>query len=287
MLQCLSLYMSEIDYLIIGHITRDLTPAGTYKVGGSVAYSGRMATALGCRTAAITSAASAFNLPRALPDVQVYCVPAGQTTTFENIYLPHGREQVIHTVASPLTLADIPAGWREAAIVHLAPLAQEVDPALVHCFAHSVVAMTPQGWMRCWDAAGKVFPCEWALAEVVLPYTDAVIISNEDLADEAMLHRFRQAAPLLVMTQGPAGCTVFAGDEVRRFPTEVTTEIDLTGAGDIFATAFFIQLQRTGGDPWKAARYANRIAAYSITRPDLETKVKYVARQVGGQQMVS
>ncbi len=274
--------MSKIDYLIIGTITQDLTPAGTYKIGGSVSYSGRMATALGCRSAAVTSAAAEFDLSQALPDVAVHCVPAEQTTTFENIYLPHGREQVLHAVAALLKAEDIPAAWRDAAIVHLAPLAQDVDPALVHYFEDSLIGLTPQGWMRRWDEAGKIYPCDWELADVVFPHADAVIISEEDLVDEAMLHRFRQAAPLLVVTKGPAGCTLFANEETRSIPVPVTVENELTGAGDIFAAAFFIHLHRTRGDYWKAAQYANRIAAYSITQPDLETKVQYVAQQVAG-----
>jgi len=272
--------MSEIDYLIIGHITQDLTPVGTYKVGGTVAYSSRIATALGCRVATVTSAAATFNISPALPEIAVHCVPAAETTTFENIYQPHGREQVLHAVAAPLKSTDIPAGWQDAKIVHLAPLVQEVDPNLVHQFEHSLIGMTPQGWLRGWDANGKVYPCDWSLAGAILPHADAVIVSDEDLVDEAMLGRFRQLTPLLVVTHGPVGCTVYAGEEERSFPANKVDDVELTGAGDIFATAFFVHLYRTGGDPWKAAQYANQIAALSITQPDLEAKVQYVAQKI-------
>lgn len=279
--------MSILDYLIIGHITRDLTPTGTFKVGGTVAYTGLTATALGCRTGVVTSAAAGFSVSQALPGVGVHCVPAAETTTFENIYSAAGRRQVIHAVAEKLQVKDIPGTWQEAAIVHLAPLAQEVDPELVHHFPHSLVCMTPQGWMRCWDKQGNVHPCDWNLADAVLPHTNAVIVSDEDLADKAVLHRFRQVTPVLVMTQGPAGCTVFRGSEARQFPAEVTTENELTGAGDVFAAAFFIHLYQTGGDPWEAAQFANRIAAYSITQSNLEAKFQYIAQQVAMRNIVN
>ena len=46
-------------------------------------------------------------------------------------------------------------------------------------------------------------------------------------------------------------------------------EIDPTGAGDIFATSFFIRLRQTQ-DPWESARFATIIASRSVTRPTLD-----------------
>jgi sugar/nucleoside kinase (ribokinase family) len=48
------------------------------------------------------------------------------------------------------------------------------------------------------------------------------------------------------------------------------TEVDSVGAGDIFAAAFFIRLFATH-DPWKAARFATQVAAFSVTRYGLES----------------
>jgi sugar/nucleoside kinase (ribokinase family) len=45
-------------------------------------------------------------------------------------------------------------------------------------------------------------------------------------------------------------------------------EVDATGAGDIFAAAFFIRLFSTR-DPWEAARFATLIASHSVTRMGL------------------
>jgi sugar/nucleoside kinase (ribokinase family) len=43
-------------------------------------------------------------------------------------------------------------------------------------------------------------------------------------------------------------------------------EVDPTGAGDVFATAFVIRLQETG-DPLQAARFANITASFSVEHP--------------------
>jgi len=45
-------------------------------------------------------------------------------------------------------------------------------------------------------------------------------------------------------------------------------ELDATGAGDIFAAAFFARFHQTR-DPWEAARFAVNLAAHSVTRPGL------------------
>jgi sugar/nucleoside kinase (ribokinase family) len=78
-----------------------------------------------------------------------------------------------------------------------------------------------------------------------------------------------QRAPLLVVTEGAAGCRLFWRGDVRRFRPPQVTEVDATGAGDIFATSFFIRLLHTR-DPWEAARFATLIASNSVTRPGLQ-----------------
>ena len=46
--------LEPIDYLLIGHLTVDLTPNGM-RIGGSVTYSALLAQALGLRVGVITS----------------------------------------------------------------------------------------------------------------------------------------------------------------------------------------------------------------------------------------
>ncbi len=266
-----------IDYLVIGHVSQDVVPGG-YKVGGTAAYSGRTAHMLGCRTAVVTSTAPDYDLAPALPGIDVHRVPAAQSTIFDNVYTANGRIQTLHGVATILTAAHIPAAWRRAAIVHLGPVANEIDPDMIQLFSNSLVGLTPQGWMRRWDGNGHVFAQDWEAAATVLPLAAAVVISEEDLLHDDMLDQYRQWSRLLVLTSGRLGCTVFLGDEVRKIPAPVVHEVEFTGAGDIFAAAYFIRLGQTGGNPWEAARYANEIAAQSVTQPDLESKMEHLGR---------
>jgi sugar/nucleoside kinase (ribokinase family) len=60
-----------------------------------------------------------------------------------------------------------------------------------------------------------------------------------------------------------------AGGAWRQIPAPNVEEVDATGAGDIFAAAFFIQLSQSR-NPWEAAAFANDIAAQSVTAPGLQ-----------------
>jgi sugar/nucleoside kinase (ribokinase family) len=273
--------MKQIDYLIVGHLSCDQTPSGS-RPGGTAVFSGRTAQILGCRTAVLTSAAPDYDLGRVMEGIDTCCIPAAESTTFENIYNAGGRSQIIHATASRLTSVDVPASWQRPKIVHLAPIADEVDPEIIHLFSNSLIGVTPQGWLRRWDVSGHVSTREWPAAREILPLAAAVILSKEDLLNDAMLDQYRRWSHLLILTTAASGCTVFFGDEVRQIPAPAVTEIEPTGAGDVFAAAFLLRLHQTAGNPWEAARYANVIAAQSVTAATLQAKMAQIQRYRAG-----
>lgn len=271
--------VEQIDYLAIGHICHDLTAEGLV-MGGSAAYATSVAHALGCRSAVLTSSAAEDTWRQELPGIEVRRVVAPQTTLFENVYRGEARHQVVHAVAGRLTKEDLPDAWRRAAIVHLAPIANEVDPDLIDLFSNSLVGLTPQGWMRRWDATGRVYAADWPDAERLLPLAAVTFISEEDLPHAADVERFAALAPLLVRTAGAAGCTVYWNGEERSFPAVATPLVDPTGAGDCFAAAYLVRLLQTGGDPWESARFANVLAAQTIGQRGIPAKVRAIREQL-------
>lgn len=258
---------TPVDYLLIGHLTRDLTPEGP-RLGGTVAYAALTARALGLRVGIVT--AWAGDLPLGpLEGIPLVAVPSEHTTTFENRETPQGRVQVLHARAEALGRQHVPEAWRRAPIVHLAPVADEVAPDLVHAFSAGLLAATPQGWLREWDAQGRVRPAPWPEYRFVLERVGAAVLSLEDLGgDTSRIPELASAARVLVVTRGAQGAEVYWRGEVRHFPAPQVEEVDPTGAGDVFAAAFFIRLYQTR-DPWEAARFATLLAADSVTRPGL------------------
>lgn len=272
--------MEMDDYLVVGHLCRDLLPDGGSTVGGTVAYSGRLAHALGYKTAVLTSTDEDYDLEQVLPGIQVHNVVSESATTFSNIYTPDGRVQIVHAVANPITTADIPAGWQDIPLVHLGPLVNRVDPEMIDSFPNSMVCLTPQGWMRRWHDDGRVFARQWEQAQYYLPKAAAVILSTEDLLDDEMLIQYRAWSKLLVITRGWDGCTVFQGDQIHHIPAPTVKEVEPTGAGDIFATAFFLRFRESGGDALAAGAYANVVAAQSVTQIGIEKKLIRIQEQL-------
>ena len=252
------------DFLVVGHVTKDLLPDG-YRIGGTVTYAAITAARLGRRPAVLTRAAPDLPLAELLPGVEVLHLPSSVTTTFENVYVPDGRRQVIHAVAEPLRCADVPRDWKRIPIVLLGPLVQEMEPEIVTCF-DGLIGVTPQGWMRQWDAAGRVSPCPWDCAVRVLPSADVLVLSEEDLGgDLTLLQEYARLCKIVVLTTGWQGATVFLDGHRYEVPPRPTQEVDPTGAGDVFTAAFLIYLAETD-DLLLAARFANVVASFSVER---------------------
>ena len=267
----LSLTRQEpIDYLLIGHLTRDLTPEGD-RLGGTVAYAALMAYALEQRVGIVTSWGNEFSLEPTLGALPIINAPTENSTTFENQETSRGRVQILHNLATSLDMHLIPEIWKDVPIVHLGPIAQEIDPSIVRHFPNSMICITPQGWLREWDQAGRVSLTEWPEASFVLERAGATVVSLEDIHhDEVRVEEMVTTSRVLAVTEGRQGVRVYWNGDVRRFRAPEVNVVDSVGAGDIFAAAFFIRYHKTK-NPWEAARYATQLASLSVTRAGLES----------------
>lgn len=257
------------DYVVIGHITRDVTPGG-FTTGGTVTYAGLTARNLGCRVGIVTSHGPELETGDLLEGIELHVIPSEQTTTFENIYRGHRRQQYVRAVAAPIGPEAVPEVWRRAPIVHLAPLTDELPPEIIDVFdERALVGVTPQGWMRRWDERGRVFPKPWAHAERILARADVLVFSEEDVLHiEDAIAMFASMARIMVVTHGANGATLYLDGQPYHYPAFEANEVDPTGAGDVFAAAFLIHLQRTG-DPHAATHFANCVASFAVEAPGI------------------
>jgi len=260
-------FLEPVDYLVIGHVAHDLTPGGP-RLGGTVSYAALTARALGLRVGVLSAFGKETALD-ALKGIPVISVASPQSTTFENIYTEDGRVQYLRAQASPIDFNSVPEAWRRTPVIHLAPIAGEMDSSLPKGFSPTLLGITPQGWMRQWDAEGRVAPRPWANAEAALMQADAIVISREDVGgDDELIEHMAHQTRLLAVTEAAAGSVLYWHGDRRRFRAPQVAEVDATGAGDIFASAFFVRLFTTH-DPWEAARFATLLASHTVTRVGL------------------
>ncbi len=261
------------DILLIGHVTRDLVsadPNSDYHIGGTVSFAAATAIQLNRRPTVITRAAATTDLSELPAEIDLHVLPTPVTTTFANVYTDHGRVQYCYAQALPITAADIAVELRRPRAVLLGPLVNEIGSDIAQIFGkETLVVAGPQGWMRRWDETGRVHSKPWNTAREILPYLDVLVLSLEDIDyDLTRLDPFFELVPLVVLTEYRDGSTLYQrfddGKIVEtKIPPRPAHEIDPTGAGDIFATAFMIRLQETS-DPAQSARFANVTASFGV-----------------------
>ncbi|MGM0558330.1 MAG: PfkB family carbohydrate kinase [Myxococcota bacterium] len=232
-----------------------------------------------------------FECEDAIADLSRDVRRSGETTLFTNYYPEDApRIQLIETEAPEVT----PSQFSEELeaffaadgekLVHLAPVMGEVDlEKWLAVIPDDVrVGINVQGWIKeagprldAADArrarrrgvdvlARRVVQKPWRVSPAQLDGVDIACMSTEDLLDQGdLLARFREVVPIVAVTNGEHGSTIFVGDdcwEIGAFDTEPN---DPTGAGDVY-TATLMNRILCGEAPHHAARYASAAASIAI-----------------------
>jgi sugar/nucleoside kinase (ribokinase family) len=261
------------EFLVVGHVVQDLTgdegQGGTgSRLGGTACYAASLAERLGLRTGILTAAATDLPLDETLPSADVVRAPSADSTQMRNVYTAEGRVQYVPRRASRIDARRLPDAWRDAEIVLLGPVADEVDEALASCFPQALIGVSAQGWLRDIGADGMVRPLSpeaWR-ADAILKPAHVLVVSDEDLppsGTRAVLERWSRRVDVLAYTRAERGaevCHEGVWRHIDAFPAEA---VDPTGAGDVFAAAFLIRYRDTD-DAWEATRFASCAASFVI-----------------------
>lgn len=256
--------------LVCGHVTLDRTPAGLLP-GGSATYAGLAWHALGARVRVLTAAGADFPAG-ALHDLELRVQPSLRTTIFENRLAADGsRTQRVEAAAPPLEVDRLPPAWREADVLHLAPVLDELDvPAFRTAVRARKVGLGVQGLVRAVGPDGAVARPRRALDPARLLGVDAAFLGDDDLRGQGdLVVRLAAEVPVVVLTHGAAGCEVLAGGRCWRVGVYPTREVDPTGAGDVFAAGFLFALA-SGDEPADAARLGAAAASIAVEGRGIE-----------------
>jgi sugar/nucleoside kinase (ribokinase family) len=212
----------------------------------------------------LTAAGPDFDPARDLPGIPACVLPSAATTRFANIYEAGGhRRQVVSSRAHDIELLALPEDWQAPEALLLSPVAGEITGALAPSFEAGCVGAIAQGWLRAFDAEGNVRAQDWADPTRALPGVHVLFLSQHDLPEGRDPHAFLGCVPIVAVTRGWRGVSLLSreGDiEVPGFPR---TEVDPTGAGDVFAAAFLVGYHERG-DPQAAAVFACCAASCAV-----------------------
>jgi len=261
--------MREAPRLVLaGHVTCDEV-AGELRLGGPPSYCGLAAARLGVPAAIVTVAPPDEPLLRPLRDVpglELHVAPSPVMTTFALRQGAGERTLFLKARARSLAADDLPRAVRGAPVAFVGPVAAECDRAFLASLGARFVGVGLQGWLRTAEADGRVVP---ALAPEALdpPPVDAAVVSEHDHPDVEMIaRRFVERGATVAITRGARGATVLWRGERADVPASPATEVDSTGAGDVFGLVFTLRLA-AGDAPPIAAGAAAQAAARVVEGP--------------------
>jgi hypothetical protein len=262
------------EYLVIGHICADLRPDGTAVLGGTALYSALTAARLGWRVGVLTRGTygksvdgiAVPSLDEFADELSIVVQESDAPTMFVNEYAAGRRVQHMPKWAGPIDLRGLPPHWRNAKVIHLGPIAQEIDPKQTGGLTPDFLGVTPQGWMRDWprETGGRVKLLPLRLPGELQGRIDSIVVSDEEISLARDVVEQVGSRRLGVITMGEDGARLLYGGEVTDLPGYKVPAVDLTGAGDTFAAAFFIRATDRSASAITAGCFANAVAALSL-----------------------
>ena len=270
----------KVDLMMIGHFAKDrLVVDGQAEVssGGGVYYGSIALRRLGLRVAVVTRL-HPDDFPRLdelnVEGVQLFALPAPQTSGIENIYDSADMERRICTplgFAGPFTAEAIPdLAARIYAIVPI--IAGEVDLGLLQALARrGPVALDVQGFVRVREGSSLVFrqwpDMEEGLSQVTFLKVDQaeaeLLTGQTDLQQAA--HQLAEYGPREVVLTQSSGVTVLAEGCIHRAPFTSRSLSGRTGRGDTcFATYLGCRLDCS---PEEATRLAAAVTSLKQEKP--------------------
>lgn len=217
---------------------------------------------------------------------EVRIAPLRRGPIFVNEERAEGRHQIAAEVPDPIGLDSLPAPWRSAGAVLLAPVAGELGPEWATAArVGSVVALGWQGLLRRvvrGEAVARVAPGPHAFLTVA----DLIGLSADDLTSDLrprdLVDLIRPGATV-VITRGDRGGTALTSRRPARAALHAYRAIasdrvvDPTGAGDVFLAALLaIRLAPDllaglqGGGRGSDLRFAAAAASLAVEAPGLE-----------------
>ena len=254
--------------VVVGAVTEDRFGSVT-RPGGAPPYAARALEALGIRARILVSAPPGARLDAfASHDLTLVRTTTGLCFDHEL----DGEERRLRVLSTPdraLTAGDLPASWRDADALILAPLLpDDIDIESFAALPASRIALVAQGLQRHVASDGAVTLLAEPAAALLAACDErtSVFLSREEVAawPRGAVEDLSASCARVVLTRGADGADVYrAGHEVLHVDAAPATPIDTTGAGDAFAAAFTAALA-CGASDERAGALAARVAAATV-----------------------
>lgn len=224
--------MKQNNFLLIGHITRDIAPNGIFIPGGPVTYVGKTLADRGMNVTILTQAAHndplldyirGFNMNV----INMSSADNEKTTTYTNMYDElQNRTQYVSEVAPSFTHKQLPniLEHAEGKRTLILPVANEIPALFYEPLSTSAEQLitAPQGSLRRWTDNGKVYHEPFSEEFInALSFADIITLSEEDIEgfDEVSTNKILfQENGTVFLTNGRDGARMFTHNEEIDIP---------------------------------------------------------------------
>jgi len=255
---------SQEPILLVGSMSIDHTLKGI-QLGGAVAYAASVIDSMGYRARILTIGNSKLDLG-VLKKHELHVIPDKKVLTFEINSKNEERElKLLQKPSKRITLDDLPKSWRNTNTLIMAPLIEddiEISPFLEFANNISNVSLLTQGLQRRGDY--KIIYSNISHFNSLLQYFSrsfSIFRSDEEAKfwSKEQVNQTLATGARIITTLGKQGAMVHRSDKIIKIqPVPTNLELDSTGAGDIFATAFTLSLNH-------GEQHAGRLAAAYAT----------------------
>ncbi|MGA2666337.1 MAG: PfkB family carbohydrate kinase [Nitrososphaerales archaeon] len=290
-----------MNVLVAGFMTIDRIelPVRTISsVGGPPSYAGLLCARFGLDVTALTKIGTDF------PDEQVVWLSRNglhlkavdrsttkKTTRFKLVVT--GDERVLYLLerCEDMGVEQVTDAHYNAALI--SPLAGEITPAVFDevrrrsdfCF------LDPQGYVRSFDASGKVGISPWydervmgSIDALKMDMAECQAITGKTSPAEAFERLSARNIRKAVITSGGNPAMILDGTRIMRVEVPRVKVVDSTGAGDVFAGALLTCFLRSRDFLWSCcfgiAASSLSLSAIALGKVDLPRSVDQVARRL-------
>jgi len=268
-------HANVFDLVNVGHFAIDTIITPKIKepratLGGPPTYVSAAAAKLGARVSVISKVGDDFSNEYLMwlqnNDIDLSGlkqVSNASTTRFVLEYNKNWERKLrLKAKAPPISPSDIPSSLH-CAIVHVAPIANEISRAVVVKLRNSakVLSLDAQGFVRSFDEKGNVVLKKWRDSEALAHIDIFKSTTNEIQAvtgvrdlKSAMTQIGDYGIRIVVLTRGMKGSTLFFDKQFYNIPAcKSKTVVDPTGAGDAYIGAFLAEYMRAKDIQWCAS----------------------------------
>jgi len=202
------------------------------------------------------------------------------TTHFLNEYSEDGhRTQEVTAVADPIRISDVPETFWRAQWVHVSPVLQEVDLAIITAAKQrrAKVSVDIQGFVRRIksDDMKRIEACPWKGFSRVARHIDVLKCDVEEIRQltgrsdiaAAAASAHKAGSNLVLVTDSIRGSYVCHASTIHHVPAIPPRKtVDHTGCGDVYAMSFLVEYERSQRPLW-SAYFAAASASFNVETP--------------------